>query len=205
VTIDYSVLDSWPDYYILQEIRDAFIALGSKAGSIQAPVIDRRKGYTTLLQDRLFKNDLNTEVEDAKPGSILSRSFFSDLYSQEAYPTPATLATLQAILQESSNSSSLNDNEPRDDEDKDQVLDNYTRLLYISYKTSQDLLLINSFTEPDYFTVVFPTLFLFSISGYLGNANRNCPETISLKAFAKYTILYYSLLYVLYIDHCIYF
>jgi hypothetical protein len=152
-------------------------------------VIDERESYTISLQDRLFENDLDTEVEDTKPGSILSRSFFSDLYSQEEHPTPATLATLQAILQEQSDSSV-----PNDKEDNDQVPDNDTCLLYISYKTSQDLLLINSFTEPDYFTAVFPTLFLFGIGSYLGDTDRNRTETISLKVFAKYTMLHYSLL-----------
>jgi hypothetical protein len=194
VTIDYSVLDSWPDHHIPQEIRDAFIALGSEAGSTQAPVTDEREGYATSLQDGLFENDLDAEVEDAEPGSILSRSFFSDLHGQEAHPTPATLATLQAILQESSDGSSLNDNEPGDDEDNDQAPDDSTRPPHISYKTSQDLPLINSFTEPDYFTAAFPTLFPFGIGGHLGDANGNRPETISLKAFAKYAMLHHSLL-----------
>jgi hypothetical protein len=33
VSIDYSVLDSWPSNHIPQEIRDAFIALGAEAES----------------------------------------------------------------------------------------------------------------------------------------------------------------------------
>jgi hypothetical protein len=48
------------------------------------------------------------------------------------------------------------------------------RLLYISYKTACELPLINSYTNPDYFTKAFPTLFLFGINSYLGNLNRNC-------------------------------
>lgn len=35
---------------------------------------DEREGYTTSLQDRLFKNELDTEVEDAEPSSILRES-----------------------------------------------------------------------------------------------------------------------------------
>jgi hypothetical protein len=98
VTIDYSVLDSWPEHHIPQEIRDTFTALGSEAGSTQTLVTDKREGYTTSLQDILFENDLDTEVEDTELGSIFSWSFFSDLYGQEAHPTPATLATLQTII-----------------------------------------------------------------------------------------------------------
>jgi hypothetical protein len=80
VVVDYSVLDSWPDHHIPQDIRDAFITLGAKPGSQEALVEDEREGYTISLQDRLFENELDAEVENAKPGSILSRSFFSDLH-----------------------------------------------------------------------------------------------------------------------------
>jgi hypothetical protein len=59
---------------------------------------------------------------------------------------------------------------------------------------TRELLLINAFTDPDYFTAAFPTLFLFGIGGHLGNANRDCPEEVSLKAFAKYAMLHHSLL-----------
>jgi hypothetical protein len=98
VVVNYSVLDFWPDHHIPQEIRDAFITLGSKPGSMDPPVEDKREGYTTLLQNRLFKNKLDVEVEDAVPSSILSQFFFSDLYGQDLHSTPATLASLQAIL-----------------------------------------------------------------------------------------------------------
>jgi hypothetical protein len=94
VSIDYSVLDSWPDNHIPQEIRDAFIALGSEAESTQAPVTDEREGYATSLQGGLFENDLDAEVDDAEPGSILSRSFFSDFHGQDLQSTPTTLASL---------------------------------------------------------------------------------------------------------------
>jgi len=49
VVVDYSVLDSWPDYHIPQEIRDAFITLGSEPGSTDTLVEDEREGYATLL------------------------------------------------------------------------------------------------------------------------------------------------------------
>jgi hypothetical protein len=37
-------------------------------------VEDEREGYTTSLQDGLFENELDAEVEDAEPGSILRES-----------------------------------------------------------------------------------------------------------------------------------
>jgi len=59
-------------------------------------------------------------------------------------------------------------------------LDNPPYLPHVSYKTPHNLLLINSFTNTDYFTGAFPTLFPFSISGYLDNLNRNRPKKVSL-------------------------
>jgi hypothetical protein len=55
VVVDYSVLDSWPDHHIPQEIRDAFITSGSEPGSTDTPVEDEREGYATSLQDVLFE------------------------------------------------------------------------------------------------------------------------------------------------------
>lgn len=196
VVVDYSVLDSWPDHHIPQEIRDAFITLGSEPGSTDPPVEDEREGYTTSLQGGLFENELDEEVEDAEPGSILSRSFFSDLHGQDLHSTPATLASLQAILQERDS----NDSGPREDhtvdgqEDEGGAPNRCTRLPHISYNTTQHLPLINAFTDPDYFTAAFPTLFPFGIGGHLGDANGDRPEEVSLKAFARYTMLHHSLL-----------
>jgi hypothetical protein len=112
VDVDYSVLDSWPSHHIPQEIRDAFITLGSEPGSIDTLVEDKQEGYTISLQDKLFENELDVEVEDAEPGSILSRFFFSDLHGQDLNCTPATLASLQAILQEQES----NRSGPREDD-----------------------------------------------------------------------------------------
>jgi hypothetical protein len=198
VIIDYSVLDSWPDHHIPQEIRDAFITLGSEPGSTDAPVEDEREGYAALLQDGLFENELDAEVEDAEPGSILSRSFFSDLHGQDLHPTPATLTSLQAILQEQDSDGSAPDEErtTNDRDDEGGASNDNSRLPHISYKTTQELPPINAFTDPDCFTAAFPTLFPFGIGGHLGDANGDRPEEVSLKAFAKYTMLHHSLLYV---------
>jgi hypothetical protein len=92
VTIDYSVLSSWPDHHIPQEIRNAFITLGSETGSTDAPGEDEHEGYATSLQDGLFDNEIDAEVEDVEHGTILSWSFFSDLHGQDRL----NLSVLQA-------------------------------------------------------------------------------------------------------------
>ena len=65
-----------------------------------SPVRDDREGYATSLQDGLFENELDAEVEDVEPGAIISRSFFSDFHGQDPQATTtALLASLQAVLE----------------------------------------------------------------------------------------------------------
>lgn len=196
VVIDYSVLDAWPDHHIPQEIRDAFITVGSEPGSTGALVEDEREGYATSLQGGLFENELDAEVEDAEPGGIVSRSFFSDLHGQDLHSTPATLTSLQAILQDRGLDGSGPDEERTTNYPGGEggPSNDNGHLPHISYQTTRELPLINAFTDPDYFTAAFPTLFPFGIGGHLGDANGHRPEEVSLKAFARYTILHHSLL-----------
>ena len=46
--------------------------LGFKLSSTDTLIEDKREGYATLLQDRLFKNKLDVEIEDIEPSSIFS-------------------------------------------------------------------------------------------------------------------------------------
>lgn len=96
VTIDYKLLDSWPQDHIPQEIRDVFLTLQTNTVSI---VQDEREGYATSLQDGLFENELDAEVEDPEPGTIITRSFFSDFHGQDPQATTALLASLRAVLE----------------------------------------------------------------------------------------------------------
>ena len=96
VSIDYELLDSWPQDHIPQEIRDAFLALQTNTVST---VQDEREGYVISLQDGLFENELDTEVGDAEPGTIVTRPFFSDFHGQDPQATTALLASLQAVLE----------------------------------------------------------------------------------------------------------
>ena len=60
---------------------------------------DEQEGYATSLQDGLFENELDAEVGNPEPGTIISRSFFSDFHGQDPQATTALLASLQAVLQ----------------------------------------------------------------------------------------------------------
>jgi hypothetical protein len=104
VKIDYQLLDSWPQDHIPQEIRDAFLALQTNTTTL---IIDEREGYAMSLRDGLFENELDAEVESVEPGTIISRSFFSDFHGQDPQATTALLSSLEAIL-ESGNSEDVN-------------------------------------------------------------------------------------------------
>lgn len=97
VKIDYELLHSWPQDHIPQEIRDAFLVLQTGTAST---VQDEREGYATSLQHGLFENELDAEVGGAEPGTIVTRSFFSDFHGQDPQTTTALLASLQAVLED---------------------------------------------------------------------------------------------------------
>jgi hypothetical protein len=184
VTIDYELLDSWPDSHIPQEIRDAFLVLGTGDGPTDTLVTDEREGYATNLRDGLFENDLDAELDDPEPGNIISRSFFSDFHGQDLQTTPAVLASLQAVLDDSCSGDPTST-----------VPD--TRgvpltIPHVSYNRTSGVPLLNSYTDPEYFTGAFPTLFPYGTGGHLGDINGDRPKRVSLEEFAKYAMMHHS-------------
>jgi hypothetical protein len=47
----------------------------------------------------LFENELDAEVGDLKPDTIVTRSFFSDFHDQDPQATTALLASLEVVLE----------------------------------------------------------------------------------------------------------
>jgi hypothetical protein len=68
---------------------------------------------------------------------------------------------------------------------------------HVSYKSVPGLPLLDSFTDPAYFTGAFPTLFPYGVGGHLGDARGNRPQKVSLQDFAKYAMLHHSHLYII--------
>ncbi|RFU24294.1 Nucleoside-triphosphate phosphatase, partial [Scytalidium lignicola] len=163
VTIDYEVLESWPQDHILQDIRDAFLALQTDLAFTSK---DEQEGYATSLQDGLFENELDAELEVPEPGTIVSKLFFSDFHGQDPQDTSALLASLQAVL-ESRDSEAAHSMSERDSASSslEPPLDLVN--LHISYKSVPGLLVLDSFTDPVYFTGASPTLFLYGVRGHL--------------------------------------
>jgi hypothetical protein len=56
----------------IRDVRNTFVASGSKLDSITALVEGKHKGYTTSLHNSRLENKLDVEVEDIKLSSILS-------------------------------------------------------------------------------------------------------------------------------------
>jgi hypothetical protein len=181
--IDYELLDSWPDNHIPQEIKDAFLILGT-SGPTSPDVTDEREGYATNLRDGLFENGLDAELNDPEAGSIISRSFFPDLHGQDLQTTPAVLASLQAVL-----------DDPRSVNPTSTVPDTIGVPLpmpHVSYNRTSGVPLLNSYTDPEYFTGAFPTLFPYGTGGHLRDVDGDRPKKVSLEVFAKYAMMHHS-------------
>lgn len=155
--------------------------------------IDTQTQYLMVLaqqQAPRYPNQSSSAPSSYSHGAILSRSFFPDLHGQDLHSTPATLASLQAILQEQdSNGSAQREDHTTDDlDDKGSNSNDDSLLPYISNKTTQHLPPMSAFIDPDYFTAAFSTLFPFGIGSHLGDVNGDRPEEVSLNAFARYTM-----------------
>ncbi|CZR69862.1 uncharacterized protein PAC_19762 [Phialocephala subalpina] len=163
VRINYELLESWPQDHIPQEIRHAFLALQTDMASI---VQDEREGYATSLQDGLFENELDAEVGNPEPGTIISRSLFSDFHGQDPQATTTLLASLQAVL-ESKDTDESNSIPQHGGDGLGSTLDPPIDPVnpHVSYKSVPGLPVLDSFTDPAYFTGAFPTLFPYACLG----------------------------------------
>lgn len=68
---------------------------------------------------------------------------------------------------------------------------------HVSYKAVPGLPVLDSFTDPAYFTGAFPTLFPYGVGGHLGDVSGNRPRKVSLQEFARYAMLHHSNLCVI--------
>ncbi len=124
----------------------------------------KREGYVTDLNDDNFENDLDTAIAgtDIEGDHINSGCVYSDIDDQRQN---STLRLLSAVANIQATVST-----------RDQPTSTT-----ISYYNSGQLVSLNDWEDPHYFTSVFPCLFPFGTEGHL--EQRKGP--MSLEAWAK--------------------
>ncbi len=130
-----------------------------------------REGYATDLNDSNFENDLDTAIAGTsiEEDHINSNYIYSNIDDQRQNSTLrllSAIANIQAIVSTTDQPTS-------------------TTILYCS---SGQLVLLNDWEDPHYFTFAFPNLFPFGTGDHL--EQRKGP--ISLEAWAMWTLQHHS-------------
>ncbi len=130
-----------------------------------------REGYATDLNNGNSKNDLDVAIAGTgiEGDHINSGCVYSDIDDQRQNPTLRLLsavANIQATVSTTDQPTSTT----------------------ISYRSSGQLVPLNDWEDPHYFTSAFPCLFPFGTGGHL--EQRKGP--MSLEAWAKWTLQHHS-------------
>lgn len=210
VTIDHNVINSWPNTpFVPDDIHRLanFNSTGYASSS-------SREGYASTLEEGFYQNELDSQLGDVDPGTVVSTSFFSDGHGRQLDSTPALFAQLDVAHQkiraevlaeeiEGARDGGVGVAEPEDfaSSDEEEVYERQIQhpeqsVPNVRYRAHKGLRPKNSYVDSDYFPSAFPTLFPFGIGGHLGDQKIGRQVPVSLRAFAKWAMLHHSRRYV---------
>jgi hypothetical protein len=199
-SINYSLLSSWADTFIPPQISVNMTCLDSSDSN-------ECEGYVANLESDNFENDLQAALNDdaVDPETVLaSGSLYTDLNDERANCDLQVLRALTTVVESNlsnidNHDSSLIDIDYSEPGSVDQNLaESFNPLQsskspnqsnYIRYGFSNNSTALSSiWTDPQYFTTAFPTLFPTGAGGHLDDR----PTKVSLQAFAKWCLLHHS-------------
>jgi hypothetical protein len=160
--INQPMIDDWSDDFIPPELRDSIVCLDES---------DRheREGYTVDLQTGNYGNNLQAAQDSACDVDIgepfITGSVSTDINGERQNPN---LRVLDALLRTITNRS--------------------REMPVISYTIHGQAMLADRWSDPNYLTAAFPTLFRTGIGGHLDE--RAIP--VSLGAFAEWALSHHS-------------
>jgi hypothetical protein len=184
ITINHTMIGSWPDEFIPPEVVDNITHL-------ENPDHHEREGYTVSLQSGNYENDLHAAQDgafDADNNSpFVTGSVYTDVNGERTDPN---LRLIDALLGVVTNNSSLIDEttQAADDSEYRGHGHGQNHLPTISYAIHGQATLMSGWENPHYFTGAFPTLFP---SGHGGHLDKR-PIPVSLTAFAQWALSHHS-------------
>ncbi len=163
IQINHRLLEIWEDKFIPSGIMDNIVHCNTDQ--------HEREGYVTDLKDSNFENDCDAIIAGTsiEGDHINSGCVYSDIDNQRQNLTLRLLsavANIQATVFTTDQLTSTT----------------------ILYRSSGQLILLNDWEDPYYFTSVFLYLFPFGNRGHL--EQRKGP--MSLEAWAKWTLYHHS-------------
>ncbi|KAF5857657.1 hypothetical protein ETB97_005478 [Aspergillus alliaceus] len=167
ITINYPIIDSWADDFILPELRDSIICLDE-------PDHHEREGYT------------DSALDFSDSGPRITGSVCTDINGERQDPNVCVLEALFGAVANRPAPSGV-DTSSKEGLRNMRAL-SHRKMPVISYTIHGEATLVDHWTDPHYFTAAFPTLFPTGIGGHLDE--RNIP--VSLGAFADWALRHHS-------------
>jgi hypothetical protein len=183
LTINRPMIGDWADDFIPPELQDNIIFLDESDHH-------EREGYTVNLHTGKYENDLQAAQDGALDTSsgepLFTGSVSTDINGERNDPN---LRALDALFSVATNrpAPSREDMSVRESKRNAQPF-NHRQMPAISDTTRGDATLLDQWTDPQYFTAAFPTLFPTGIGGHLDE--RSVP--VSLAAFANWALRHHS-------------
>ena len=199
LSINHSLLSSWPEQFIPSQIS-------ANITRLDASDHKEREGYVASLKSDNFENDLHAASNEILPddGVFNSGSLCTDLNGDRVNCDQQLLQRLASTVESATVSGDGHEIENATEsiecdivDDDDDPLDNSNddsrasrgNPSYIRYGfRKESSALSNVWTDPLYFTAAFPTLFPNGSGGHLDDR----PIKVSLEAFAKWALNHHS-------------
>ena len=172
IVIDYDELHGWAAEFIPTGILENIVQCDNMHPEKEGYVADLEKGnYEDDFQVALDTGGVN-RLSDSTQETI-NGCVYVDAENREEHPTGKFVAALQTEKQNDSNSSKTSSE------------------LEITYCRQNQAQLLNDHKDPCFFTMAFPTLFLFGIREHLLRSEKQ-PITVFLTAWARWIMSYHT-------------
>jgi hypothetical protein len=198
LTINHSLLSSWPEEFIPSQIS-------ANITQVDASDHSEREGYVASLESDNFENDLQAASNEILPDDTVftSGSLYTDLNGDRVNCDQQLLQTLASSIEGTAPTADADETESVMDfgecdivDDEDGPLDNSNEhsatsrgnSSYIRYGFRKETALSSVWSDPLYFITAFPTLFPTGSGGHLDKR----PIKVSLEAFAKWALNHHS-------------
>jgi hypothetical protein len=183
LTINYGIIDSWPDDFIPPEITDNITCL-------ENPDHHEREGYTVSLEGGNYENDLHAAQDRAflsdDHDPFVTGSVYTDVNGERTDPNIQLIDALLGVI--TGNTCEMDEGTPAADDISDEHQYRKRDVPMISYSIRGQAALMNSWEDLYYFTGAFPTLFPTGLGGHLDQR----PVPVSLRAFAQWALNHHS-------------
>lgn len=155
---------------LLDILNDEFVPVGITSRILQCkPDISKWEGYAINLESDNFENKLNHVGNTASLNisACLGGCLYTDIDNAWKHLTTKLISVVE------------------NHKDSGISIDHASKVLLLTYQNKSYMKPLNDWDNPDFFTSVFPTLFLFGIGGYLTKKDESGQIRVSFQSLAK--------------------